>query len=311
MNTPQTATLSAPRLSSVGLELDTSHESFGHLVDSSDVASDFSALRQRMSEDGYLYLRGYLNRDEVVAARRFILAELEREGLLLPDSDADEAIARPGANVTFRPDLAQVNPPLHKVLYDGAMMRFWDSFFAEPTRHFDFTWLRVVAPGKGTAPHCDVVYMGRGTPELYTAWTPLSDIPLPMGGLMILEKSHRHQRLNANYGRKDVDAFCENRHPNWQGMGGSGNIRAGGALSLDPVKLRRNLGGRWLTSEFQMGDVLLFSVFTVHASLDNASDRIRLSSDSRYQRASQPADERWIGPNPTGHGPQSKRGMIC
>jgi ectoine hydroxylase-related dioxygenase (phytanoyl-CoA dioxygenase family) len=76
-------------------------------------------------------------------------------------------------------------------------------------------------------------------------------------------------------------------------------------------KLRRSLGGRWLTAEFSAGDVLLFDVFTIHASIDNHSDRIRLSTDTRYQRASQPVDERWIGENPPAHGAAGKRGRIC
>jgi len=49
----------------------------------------------------------------------------------------------------------------------------------------------------------------------------------------------------------------------------------------------------------------------VHASLDNQTDFVRLSSDTRYQRASQPADARWVGENPAGHGPRAKQGMIC
>jgi hypothetical protein len=50
---------------------------------------------------------------------------------------------------------------------------------------------------------------------------------------------------------------------------------------------------------------------TVHASLDNHSNRIRLSSDSRYQLASEPADERWVGAAPVGHGVGGKRGKAC
>ena len=50
---------------------------------------------------------------------------------------------------------------------------------------------------------------------------------------------------------------------------------------------------------------------TVHASLDNHSNRFRLSSDSRYQLASEPADERWIGENPIAHGVAGKRSKIC
>ena len=93
--------------------------------------------------------------------------------------------------------------------------------------------------------------------------------------------------------------------------GGGGNIRASGWLTADPVKLRQALGGRWLSANFRAGDLLMFSIFTVHASIDNRSDRVRLSSDSRYQRASESADPRWIGENPIGHGHAAKRGMIC
>jgi ectoine hydroxylase-related dioxygenase (phytanoyl-CoA dioxygenase family) len=162
-------------------------------------------------------------------------------------------------------------------------------------------------------PHMDVVYMGRGTKRLYTAWTPIGDIPLEQGGLMVLERSHLHERLNKGYGSKDVDTFCENRRePGYTRMGGGGNIQDGGVLSKSAVKLRERLGGRWLTAQdYRAGDVLIFSVFLVHASLDNHSNRIRLSSDSRYQSAVEPADHRWIGPNPIAHGPEGKRGMIC
>jgi hypothetical protein len=49
----------------------------------------------------------------------------------------------------------------------------------------------------------------------------------------------------------------------------------------------------------------------VHGGTDNRSDRIRISTDTRYQRASAVADERWIGAAPVGHGPSAKKGLIC
>jgi len=66
-----------------------------------------------------------------------------------------------------------------------------------------------------------------------------------------------------------------------------------------------------LTTEWQAGDLITFKMNMVHGSLDNMTDRIRLSSDTRYQKASEPADERWIGPNPAGHTRAGKRGRIC
>jgi hypothetical protein len=53
-------------------------------------------------------------------------------------------------------------------------------------------------------------------------------------------------------------------------------------------------------------------MYTLHGSLDNQSDhRLRLSTDTRYQRADEPIDERWIGDDPIAHGPDAKRSIIC
>jgi hypothetical protein len=49
----------------------------------------------------------------------------------------------------------------------------------------------------------------------------------------------------------------------------------------------------------------------MHASMDNHTRSFRVSTDSRYQLASEPVDERWVGKNPLAHGPQGKLGMIC
>jgi hypothetical protein len=55
-----------PKLTSQGVQLDTSPESFGPLRSSMDALEDTEALRHRMTEDGYLYLPGYLDRDLVL-----------------------------------------------------------------------------------------------------------------------------------------------------------------------------------------------------------------------------------------------------
>jgi hypothetical protein len=241
-----------------------------------------------------------------------MLERLAAESVLDDRYPIDDAIARPDLKMAFRGDLALKNLQMAKVVYGERMMGFFDFFLGGPARHFDYTWVRAVAPGFGTPPHMDIVYMGRGTKNLYTAWTPYGDIPLELGGLMVLERSHTHDRLNKGYGSKDVDMYCENRvGAGFTNMGGGGNISNGGWLSKNPITLRKRLGGRWLTTDYRAGDVLIFTVFNIHTSLDNNTNRIRLSSDTRYQLASEPVDERWIGEEPIGHGPAGKRGMIC
>jgi Phytanoyl-CoA dioxygenase (PhyH) len=316
--------METPTLYSIGNELSTEPSHFGWLRDSSDLANDTDTLKSRMTEDGYLYLPGYLNRADVIEARRAIMIRAQEAGLLEPNTEPLDGIMRTdGENPYFRPDFTQNNPELYKVLYDGPMMAFFAALFSEEVRHFDFTWLRMVGKGKGTEPHCDIVYMGRGTHNLYTVWTPLGDINLILGGLIILENSHK-QKVLSDYQKQDVDTYCENG-PNaeavltgkmsWEHWDGS-NTAWNGAIKNNPVLLREELGGRWLTApEYKMGDILIFSMRTVHASLDNQTKHLRLSSDTRYQRNSEPADERWIlgpnGENPPAHGLEIKRGKIC
>jgi hypothetical protein len=306
-------TLEKLPLSSVGHQLDTAEEAFGELRDSSYLAGNGQALNIRMQEDGYLFLRGFFRREDVMAAREVMVNQLGAEGLLQPGTDPMEGILKTERGDKFRPDLIETNQPLNRLLYRGIIMDFYREFFGESVRHYDFTWLRTVGPGKGTNPHCDMVYMGRGTREkLLTAWVPLGDVSLSLGGLMILEGSHRQHDLLRPYLERDVDTYCTNGSHAQEIEAGRKQWEWDGALSKDPVTLREKLGGRWLTSEFAAGDLLTFTMYTVHASLDNhSSNRIRISSDSRYQPASLPADERWIGEKPIGHSLAGKRGRIC
>jgi hypothetical protein len=265
-----------------------------------------------MSEEGYLYLPGLLDRDAVLRARRTVTDRLSAAGHLDPAFSPLEAVARIDATISFLPEVAQDNAELADVLYSGPMTDFFRHFFGGPVRHYDFTWFRAVAPGLGAPPHCDVPYMGRGTHSLYTAWTPVGDVDFEQGGLMILEDSPKHVNRLRRYFQKDVDSYCVNGP--WAEDVESGARQWGefdGVLSRNPITLRERLGGRWLTTEFSAGDVLIFSVYTIHASLDNQSRRIRLSSDSRYQPADEPVDERWIGEHPVGHGIAGKRGRVC
>ena len=303
-----------PKLTAQGLELETSAESFGLLRDSTDVLDDTSTLKERMAEDGYLYLPGYLDRKLVLQARESVTDRLAAEGLTDPAHSADEAVAHPDSGLKFKPDLAHDNEPLHRLLYGGRMMEFYERLLGGPVRHYDFTWMRVVAPGHGTQPHGDIVFMGRGTHDLYTAWTPLGDIDFQLGGLIVLEGSHRLQSVREEYLTRDVDEYCENVEGEEEYARTTQDMhgwRWDGSVSEDPVQLREQLGGRWLTAEYRAGDLLTFDTHTIHASLDNRSERIRLSSDSRYQLASEPIDERWVGEAPVGHGPEGKRGRIC
>ena len=300
-----------PQLYSYGHALDMDDDKVGLLRDSSDAADDMVELRRRFQEEGYLYMRGYLDRDEVLGARASLTDRLAEAGVLDPAFPTMDAVCKPGSGYVFKPEITQGNEEVQRLLYSGRLVDFYRQFYGEEIRHYDFTWLRAIGPGKGTNPHCDLPYMGRGTHKHMTCWMPYGDISFELGGLMILERSHQRMDLLENYVYRDVDAFCENK-PKEAEKAKNGGWTFTGTLSHNPPAVRNKFGGRWLTTEFRAGDFLTFGMFLVHASLDNRSDnRLRISSDSRYQRASEPIDERWGGLNPPGHTTAGKRGRIC
>jgi hypothetical protein len=300
-----------PQLYSYGHALDMDESKVGLLRDSSDAAGDVDELRRRFAEDGYLYLKGYLDRDAVLAARSSLTERLAGEGILDERFPHAEAVCRPGSGYVFKPEITNNNAAVQRLLYSGRLLEFYRTFFGEEVRHYDFTWLRAIGPGKGTNPHCDLPYMGRGTHRHMTCWLPYSDISFDLGGLMVLERSHQRMDLLKHYVYRDVDAYCENREKEVE-VAKTGKWTFSGTLSHNPPVIRNKFGGRWLTAEFRAGDFLTFGMFLVHASLDNRSDnRLRISSDSRYQRASEPIDDRWIGANPPGHSSAGKRGRAC
>jgi hypothetical protein len=280
-----------------GIAFDTSAGKFGGLRASNDLLADPAALRERMQEKGYLLLRGVLDRDAVLAARREILERLDSIGEIdrsRPLLDAIFSGRSRRAEIDSKSfyKALRTGPALRNVCHDGAVIRFFEAFLGGPVRSFDYIWVRTVRPGGATGCHYDRVYMGRGSQNLYTAWIPMGDVRLEEGALVLLEGSNHFEELKQTYGALDVDRDREK------------NPYGGGWYSRNPVEVQARYGGRWLTTEFQAGDMLVFTMYTMHCSLDNVSPekRIRITTDSRYQPAGDPVDERWVGEDPIAHG---------
>lgn len=146
-------------LTYLGRKVDTSPASFGELRSSIDVLQDPMALTSRMTEDGYLFLPGLLNRDDVLAAREEILKRLDSAGYIDRSHPLLDAIPSAEVKDGFVPQLATDNEPLEKIIFHGPMMSFYKRFLGGPVRHFDFVWLRAKRPGLTDA-----------TPPLTTTW---------------------------------------------------------------------------------------------------------------------------------------------
>lgn len=266
------------------LELDGRY--IGVLREANDLLDDVEALRHRMAEDGYLLIRGLHDVERVRAARRVVLENLNANGQIDTSRPLDEGVVAEGKRGRFMGGAKEVTrtPGFLALVESPEIMNFFERFLGGPVLTFDYKWLRAVGPGDSTGAHYDVVYMGRGTKSLYTVWTPLGDVPYEMGPLALLEGSHRFEKIKATYGEMDVDRDHVTGH-----------------FTRNPAEMVDRYGGYWRTGEFKMGDVLIFGMYTMHASLTNRSNRYRLSTDTRYQLATEPVDERWIGENPIAH----------
>lgn len=270
-------------------DLDLGGAHLGELDDATADMGNVPALRRRLDADGYLLLRGLQDRDTVLEARRQLIAQLRAQGVAERSGGPLDALP---AAVTGSPPSCDTNalvacPAFRSVVESDRIRRFMEGIYGAEALTFGYKWMRVVAPGDFTGAHYDVVYMGRGSLGVLTVWTPFGDIAYEHGPLAIIPGSQRSEgfaRVRASYGRMDVD-----------------RDRVGGWFSTDPLDVCGRYGGRWATTEFRAGDVLVFGMFMMHMSLANTSTCLRLTADTRWQKAGDPVDERWAGKLPKGH----------
>ena len=250
--------------------------------ESTGLLDDTEALRERMEEDGYLLIRNFHDREAIGKARMEILNYMTSQGVLEPDTPLEDAIiGSENRSTRFLDRTVKQFSAFLNVVDGETPMRFFERFLGGPVLSLDHKWIRATAHGRNSSAHYDIVYMGAGTKNLYTLWTALGDISLDMGPLAFCLGSNKLQKLKATYGASDAHQILRD-----------------GAFSRDPYDVMDTLGIRWASTPFQAGDVVIFGMYFMHASLENVSNRFRLSSDTRYQLASEAVDERHMGEVP-------------
>ncbi len=248
----------------------------------SDPQSDAAKLRATMDTYGYLFFRGLVPTDEVLSVRHDVLETLRSAGWLDPSHDLMEGIARPGMapKTEGQPEYTAVyrqvlrlprfhNFPSHPSLMSIARRLIDGEILVHPRRIG-----RITFPGSQaltTPAHQDHFYI-RGTVETYSCWVPLGDCPIELGGLAIGSGTH-HQ------------GFIEHSVSHPGAIGGRG-------VPVDEAQ------AEWHTTDFQMGDALFFHSYTIHKALPNLSpERLRLSTDNRYQHSEDEIDPAALRPH--------------
>lgn len=267
------------------------HDLLAPYRDSTDIQADSGKLRERFSNDGYVFIRGLIDIDPISAARAEVFSRLAdvdeiespaADGIFTGRSLRTEHVESLG---TFWQSVSE-GPALRRVTHGADITTLISVLLGEPAKGYDFIFLRPGVPGRFTFLHFDRPFFSRGTQNVVTAWTAIGDIPTTEGPLFVLENSHRFEDL---IGQVEEIDYSSAASPQVQMMDSA-------------IEFARSRGSRFLTANFEPGDVIVFSMTTMHGAFDNVSPigRTRLSVDVRWQPAAEPVDERYFGRNPAG-----------
>lgn len=240
-----------------------------------------TTLRARLDESGYLFFRGLVPQNDVLQVRRDVLELCLELGWLDPQHplldgavSPDQAPISEGqpAYMEFYRRMLRV-PSFHELPNHPALGHVAGKILRGEVLAHRRRIGRVTFPNNTqttTSPHQDWHYI-RGSEATYTCWMPLGDCPLELGGLAVWPGSHRA-------------GFQEHSLP---------SLGAGGR-TLD---LSRS-NPEWVSSAFAAGDALFFHSLTVHKALPNLTpDRLRLSTDNRFQRRDEAIDPASLQPH--------------
>lgn len=272
-------------VTSNGVAIPFGSEYFAPMRDSGDLLPDAAALARRFRVDGYLLIRGLLAPEAVMRQRAAYFSMVDPR-YLRPGTKPVEGIYS-GAPIDTGPQYGVRGHAAYDFVRssgyadfcaDTALRTVAEALLAGPAVVLPRRIVRHFHRGSGMASraHVDHDYMSQGSDRCVTAWIPLGNCPLAIGGLIYLENSvdlttHELARL-----RSVTDRTGDSR-----------------PISHDLLWMARQTGRRWLWTDYAAGDVAFHSPRIVHASLDNATEEMRLSTDLRFMREGEPVDARW------------------
>jgi hypothetical protein len=234
------------------------------LRDSRDHLGDWESLRALIATDGYVFMRGLLDPDQVEAIGRRGLGHLQATGWTKPGADPVMAAPqRPVRAVAMRdafgdPGYGRIlaDPGFNAIPFTSPLADLMAQILGPAGFCYPLKLPRIVYPVT-VAPHQpgNVVHKDyQSVQDMFTCWVPLGPVPQSLGGLA---------------------------------------LRPGSQLS-PPERYRplRHLEPGWCSTDYEPGDVLVFHCLTTHAALPNREARLRFSAEYRWQLSDQPAPRR-------------------
>ena len=282
-------------LLSNGYTLSNESNRLGWLVPS-DPRLPIDVLREQYDAQGYVWLKGLIDPAEVWDFRSRYFAALCSAGMIAPDSDPMNGIYAGGEDKRLVTEkVVEISRWARYEAFCLAkpIVDFYEAFLQAPIYLHKRMLIRHTRPGDPncTGAHYDLVYLRAGTDQLCTSWIPIGDIPVEMGGLVYLEGSDGWGRkMEAEFSIKNADLSPEERLSAY-----NKNMNEAGWLTKNLPELAERLNTRWLMADYEAGDMVVHSPYMIHASTmnENTEGRMRLSTDIRFQRASDTIDPRW------------------
>jgi len=226
------------------------------MTPSNPLLADHAALDRVWERDGFWFFKNVLDKDAVARMRRTFIDELVKRGVV--DAGQDDPVWN-GKDLT---DFPVKFEPLHD-------KRVWQDFVAEPAINAFFEdlldgpvfWVPIVEyritpptqkfwPDQWIGRHQDG-FSNEGI-AFRTCWVPLMDIGAEEGGLAMTSGYHTRGYLH--------DADDAPQYP----------------IPRDAID-----DDAWLRSDYEPGDLVMFSTQIPHAGMPNYSNRFRMSLDIR------------------------------
>jgi hypothetical protein len=226
-----------------------------------DLLADAGALRQRMDQEGYLFFRGIIAPEVLIALRDQIVTIW-----------CDEEATDPASTY---PRLFGLEA-LHRFFHGPPMTDIARELIGEPVVPHVHKQVRIQAPAwPGAVPgvsatHQDFVY-NQGTTQVYTCWVPLGDLPAGRGGLEVLRGGHTRGIYRAQ-------------------------APTTGSITVSIAEVEQ--ADAWVSPDYHLGDATFFHSLTPHRAPANRTAALRISVDCRYQAISQPFAEPLLRPLP-------------
>lgn len=247
------------------------------LKDSSGLVDNPTALRERLIEDGYLYLSNWLGRDVFDGVISDLQAGLAKIGWLDDPSTLElQSYGRTFTGDSYANGYASVQrvESFHQMSHNEALMRLMrdvlqTDVFCHPAHVCRVAFPKDDQTVYSTRPHQDFSAL-HVCSDVLTAWIPLCPCDEQRPGLQVIPRSHRNGYIR-------TDPLVGGTRPLYI------NVPADAP--------------DWATARYKVGDVLVLHCLLIHAALVNRSHAVRLSVDFRYQPVQDPIREEYLHPH--------------